>query len=59
MLDESGRHYFRNCFIEGAVDVISGNGKSIYQVNQIEIMNSDLIVFFCFRNHEEYNFWFC
>ena len=32
VLDDSGRHYFRNCYIEGAVDFVAGNGKSIYQV---------------------------
>ncbi|CAN8234198.1 unnamed protein product [Cochlearia groenlandica] len=26
-----GRHYFRNCFIQGSVDFIYGNGRSIYQ----------------------------
>eukprot|EP00253_Pinus_taeda_P026480 PITA_26480 len=31
VLDDRGRHYFRNCFIEGAGDVICGNGKSIYE----------------------------
>eukprot|EP00253_Pinus_taeda_P023601 PITA_23601 len=31
LLDDQGRHYFRNCYIEGASDMICGNGKSIYQ----------------------------
>eukprot|EP00253_Pinus_taeda_P008730 PITA_08730 len=31
VLDESGKHYFCNCYIEGAIDVICGNGKSIYE----------------------------
>eukprot|EP00253_Pinus_taeda_P001067 PITA_01067 len=31
LLDHIGRHYFKNCYIEGAVDFIFGNGKSIYQ----------------------------
>eukprot|EP00253_Pinus_taeda_P003896 PITA_03896 len=31
LLDESGRHYFYNCYIEGAVDFICGNGKSVYK----------------------------
>ena len=34
VLDDTGRHYFRNCFIEGAVDFVAGNGKSIYQVTK-------------------------
>ena len=30
--DVSGRHYFKNCYIEGGVDFIWGNGQSIYEV---------------------------
>eukprot|EP00850_Spirogloea_muscicola_P002871 SM000011S19049 [mRNA] locus=s11:536886:540365:- [translate_table: standard] len=26
-----GRHYFRNCYVEGSVDFILGNGTSIYE----------------------------
>ncbi|XP_076940350.1 putative pectinesterase 14 [Bidens hawaiensis] len=28
---ESGRHYFKNCFIEGTIDFIFGNGRSLYE----------------------------
>ncbi|XP_021283279.1 probable pectinesterase 29 [Herrania umbratica] len=31
LTDSQGRHYFENCYIEGAVDFIWGNGRSIYQ----------------------------
>ncbi|KAK8542646.1 hypothetical protein V6N13_136799 [Hibiscus sabdariffa] len=31
LTDFEGRHYFENCYIEGAVDFIWGNGRSIYQ----------------------------
>lgn len=31
VLDESGRHYFSNCFIEGAADFICGDGQSVYE----------------------------
>ncbi|XP_012461991.2 probable pectinesterase 29 [Gossypium raimondii] len=31
LTDSEGRHYFENCYIEGAVDFIWGNGRSIYQ----------------------------
>ncbi|RZC85061.1 hypothetical protein C5167_047851 [Papaver somniferum] len=31
LADQSGRHYFRNCHIEGAMDFIFGNGRSIYE----------------------------
>ncbi|XP_010511289.1 PREDICTED: putative pectinesterase 10 [Camelina sativa] len=29
--DFLGRHYFKNCYIEGAIDFIWGQGQSIYQ----------------------------
>eukprot|EP00253_Pinus_taeda_P012270 PITA_12270 len=31
VLDDSGRHYFKNCFIEGATDFICGDGQSVYE----------------------------
>ena len=32
LLDELGRHYFSDCYIVGNIDVIWGNGQSLYQV---------------------------
>ncbi|KAK8489669.1 hypothetical protein V6N13_028022 [Hibiscus sabdariffa] len=29
--DANGRHYFKECYIEGAVDFIFGNGQTIYE----------------------------
>ncbi|XP_042939458.1 putative pectinesterase 52 [Carya illinoinensis] len=29
--DATGRHYYKNCYIEGGVDFIWGNGQSIYE----------------------------
>ncbi|MCL7021937.1 hypothetical protein MKW94_010505 [Papaver nudicaule] len=29
--DEKGRHFYQNCYIEGLVDFIWGNGASIYE----------------------------
>ncbi|KAL9242512.1 hypothetical protein vseg_016504 [Gypsophila vaccaria] len=31
MWDELGRHYYKNCYIEGAVDFIFGNGQSVFK----------------------------
>lgn len=31
--DAEGRHYFRSCTIQGAVDFIFGSGQSIYEVS--------------------------
>ena len=32
LADLVGRHYFKNCYIEGAIDFIWGGGQSIYEV---------------------------
>ncbi|KGN61801.1 hypothetical protein Csa_006548 [Cucumis sativus] len=31
LLDDTGRHYFNNCYIEGATDFICGNAASLYE----------------------------
>ncbi|XP_043710321.1 putative pectinesterase 52 [Telopea speciosissima] len=36
--DVKGRHYFKNCYIEGAVDFIWGNGQSIYEGCKIFVL---------------------
>ncbi|XXG65672.1 hypothetical protein AAC387_Pa05g3307 [Persea americana] len=33
--DERGRHYFKECFIQGSIDFIYGNGRSIYENCQL------------------------
>lgn len=30
--DDQGRHYFKECFIQGSIDFIFGNGRSLYEV---------------------------
>lgn len=32
LLDELGLHFFDQCFIQGSVDFICGNAKSLFQV---------------------------
>ncbi|KVH88801.1 probable pectinesterase 8 [Cynara cardunculus var. scolymus] len=29
--DDRGRHYFKNCYIQGSIDFIFGNAKSLYE----------------------------
>ncbi|XP_076928845.1 putative pectinesterase 68 [Bidens hawaiensis] len=31
LCDDVGRHYFKECYIEGSIDFIFGNGRSIYK----------------------------
>ena len=31
LYDQAGRHYFKDCFIQGSIDYIFGDGQSIYQ----------------------------
>ncbi|KAJ0248488.1 putative pectinesterase 52 [Hirschfeldia incana] len=35
--DVQGRHYFKNCYIEGAIDFIFGSGQSIYEDCHINV----------------------
>ncbi|RZS27452.1 hypothetical protein BHM03_00060918 [Ensete ventricosum] len=34
LLDDSGRHYYSNCYIEGATDFICGNGLALFEVTE-------------------------
>ncbi|KAF6136502.1 hypothetical protein GIB67_035061, partial [Kingdonia uniflora] len=31
LLDNRGKHYFKECFIQGSIDFIFGNGRSLYE----------------------------
>ncbi|KAL4203782.1 hypothetical protein AMTRI_Chr01g105610 [Amborella trichopoda] len=33
--DDRGRHYFKDCFIQGSIDFIFGNGRSLYEVRKL------------------------
>jgi pectinesterase len=35
LYDQAGRHYFKDCFIQGSIDYIFGDGQSIYQSCQL------------------------
>jgi pectinesterase len=32
LYDHKGRHYFKNCYIQGSIDFIFGDGQSYYTV---------------------------
>ncbi|KAG2663539.1 hypothetical protein I3760_16G035600 [Carya illinoinensis] len=42
LCDDQGRHLFENCYIEGTVDFIFGNGKSIYRHTTINSVAESL-----------------
>ncbi|OAY65918.1 probable pectinesterase 68 [Ananas comosus] len=31
LCDDAGRHYFKDCYIEGSIDFVFGNGRSMYK----------------------------
>lgn len=35
LYDHVGRHYYKDCYIEGSVDFIFGNGLSLFEVRII------------------------
>ncbi|GAB2274171.1 Probable pectinesterase 68 [Dionaea muscipula] len=35
LCDDAGRHYFKDCYIEGSIDFIFGNGRSMYRSCEI------------------------
>ncbi|EOX93212.1 hypothetical protein QUC31_004025 [Theobroma cacao] len=36
--DDRGRHYFKDCYIQGSIDFIFGNGRSLYENCQLVSM---------------------
>jgi pectin methylesterase-like acyl-CoA thioesterase len=46
LFDDLGRHYFSDCFIEGSIDFIFGNGRSFYEVRTTQIFDGSSYVLF-------------
>ncbi|KAF8393678.1 hypothetical protein HHK36_021925 [Tetracentron sinense] len=44
LCDDKGKHFFKDCYIEGTVDFIFGNGKSIYLNTEIRSVAEDIAV---------------
>ncbi|CAK9165069.1 unnamed protein product [Ilex paraguariensis] len=38
--DDRGRHYFKDCYIQGSIDFIFGNGRSFYEDCQLTSISS-------------------
>ncbi|XP_042067190.1 pectinesterase 1-like [Salvia splendens] len=43
--DYRGRHFFKDCYIEGTIDFIFGRGKSIYLNSEIHVIPGDRIAY--------------
>ncbi|CAI9091948.1 OLC1v1027073C1 [Oldenlandia corymbosa var. corymbosa] len=43
--DDKGLHFFKDCYIEGTVDFIFGNGKSIYLNVETHVIPGDPVAF--------------
>ncbi|KAK4439713.1 Pectinesterase QRT1 [Sesamum alatum] len=50
LLDESGSHYFFRCLIQGSVDFIFGNARSLYQECAISVVGDGFAVAAQHRN---------
>ncbi|KAG0631075.1 hypothetical protein M758_1G225600 [Ceratodon purpureus] len=35
LCDDTGRHYFKNCYIQGSIDFVFGNGQSMYMASTL------------------------
>eukprot|EP00897_Mesotaenium_endlicherianum_P001406 jgi/Mesen1/1293/ME000013S00785 len=51
LCDHEGLHYFRNCYIEGTVDVINGNGTSIYEECTVHALRTPAYTFASLTAH--------
>lgn len=50
LCDDAGRHYFKDCYIEGSIDFIFGNGRSMYKVYMIILLLSIITTLSYFLN---------
>ncbi|KAH8945750.1 hypothetical protein BDL97_12G056900 [Sphagnum fallax] len=41
LYDDRGRHYFKECFIQGSVDFIFGDGTSLYENCELNVIPTD------------------
>merc|ERR1712183_735132 len=42
LCDDKGNHFFKDCFIQGTVDFIFGNGRSIYLSTELHTVATDI-----------------
>ena len=50
LYDAAGRHYFKECYIEGSIDFIFGNSRSLYEVRQGITSELPLLWLICMKD---------
>lgn len=53
LFDHSGRHYFFDCYIQGSIDFIFGDARSLYQVSQKKFRPSRYLVIYTSRSRSQ------
>lgn len=48
--DDRGRHYFKDCFIQGSIDFIYGSARSLYEVRTPSFIYTYVIVTYLANN---------
>ncbi|GKV17473.1 hypothetical protein SLEP1_g27982 [Rubroshorea leprosula] len=44
LLDDSGNHFFKDCYVQGTVDFIFGNGKSLYLGTELHVVKDGGVI---------------
>ncbi|KAK4433561.1 Pectinesterase 2 [Sesamum alatum] len=45
LCDDKGKHFFKDCYIEGTVDFIFGSGQSLYLNSEVHVIPGDAMSF--------------
>lgn len=54
LMDDAGKHLYKDCYVEGTVDFIFGSGQSLYLVCNVITQNlqfHDSILFLFFKQY--------
>ncbi|KAG8381031.1 hypothetical protein BUALT_Bualt06G0078500 [Buddleja alternifolia] len=45
LCDDKGKHFFKDCYVEGTVDFVFGSGQSLYLNSEIHVIPGDRMTF--------------